>query len=872
MTRLPWWVRVLLLFYPRRFRERHERDLLEAYRDAHLGSGAFAWDLVKNGIAVRGDRIGKRAVLPAPTRPAFFETLWQDVRFGVRSLVNKPAFAALALLTLTLGIGANTAIFSVVNWVVLRPLPYQDSDALVRVWWRPGSFNQRIVARFQEAESFESLSAYTGWAFTLAGEGEPEELSGVQVTTNHFGVLGVEPALGRGFVPEDSEPGRSDVVILSYGLWQRRYGGDASVLGRRIELSGAGRTACTVVGVLAASHTPVNPELSWQVWVPLERAADLDNDESWFLSVVARLAPGVPLERATAEVKTLARQVKQDWYPRTAEDEIAHARVEGLLDTVVGQSVRAQLWLLLGAVGIVLLVVCSNVASLLLARGTDREREFAMRAALGAGRRRLFRQLMTEHLVLGLIGGMLGAVAAVAIVASLRAHLPNELPRTDGLSVDARVLAFAALLALTSALVFGFAPALRSTGRNVAGLLRAGGARVFRRQRLQRILVVGEIGASVVLVVLAGLLVKSFGNLSRVDPGFEPELVFVLGVYAPDARYPEPAQRRRFFRELMPRLATIPGVDAVGSIQMLPRGIGSWDFPYYPEGRIIGPGEAPPAANFRVVSPGYFRSMGIPLLKGRTLREQDRNDAPPVGVINERLADETWPGEDPVGKEIHIFSAEGPAFTVVGVVGDVRQHGLDTDALAEMYRPLEQWTLARNFVTLRTELASESLAKTSRDVVWSMDPNVPVVALGPMQDVVSRSVATTRFVTMLLAVFAGIALFLTAVGVYGVTSYIVSQRTYEIGLRMALGARRSNVLRRAVSQGMHPVVAGMALGLACALVASKWVERFLFEVRATDPATFAGVIVFFGAVALAACYLPACRASRVDPMAALRGE
>ena len=379
----------------------------------------------------------------------------------------------------------------------------------------PGSFNQRIVERLEEASSLEAVSAFAGWAFSLTGDGEPEEINGAQVTTNHFAVLGVEPHLGRVFAPAESEPGRSDVAVISHGLWQRRYGGGDEVLGRRIELSGAGRNAFTIIGVLPASHPAVDPGGRWEVWVPLERAADMAKDDSWVLSVVARLAPEVPLTRATAEVKALARRVKEDWYPRTSEEAIAQARVERLGDVVVGRGVRAQLWLLLGAVGIVLLVVCSNVANLLLARGTDRTREIAMRTALGARRWRLFRQLMTEHAVLGLLGGGLGTAGAVLAVSLLARQLPSELPRTEGLAVDARVVGVSLMVALLAALLFGLAPALRATGPDIAATLRSGGGGVGGRQHLQRLLVVGEIGASVVLVLLAGLLSRRGRCLRR---------------------------------------------------------------------------------------------------------------------------------------------------------------------------------------------------------------------------------------------------------------------------------------------------------------------------------------------------------------------
>jgi putative ABC transport system permease protein len=867
-------LRVLLYLYPKEFREAHGRELVEL--DEHMNRGILGsiWDLSKNAFRVRWDGAVDRArsrPLRERGRAASWEGLGSDVNGAIRFFRGHPGFPSVVLLTLALGIGANVAIFTVVNWVVLRPLPFPRPNEVVRVWWGPGSFNQRIVALFRErARSFSGLSAFSGWSFTLTGEGEPEQLSGAVVSPGHFSILGVTPLIGRTFAPEEDVPGRSDVCVLSAGLWKRRFGSERSVLGRRIQLAGAGRTECTVIGVVPEGATSLDPYGPRQAFLPLERAADLEKDESWFLSVVGRLKPGVSLEEANAEVAELARLVRAEMYPRTSEEEIEAARVATLRDAIVGGDLKSELFLLAAASGMVLLVACFNLSTLLLARYGDRERELAVRTALGAKRTTVVRQLLTESMVLGLGGGALATGLAAAAISWLATRLPPELPRAEGLAIEPGVLVFAFLLSVATALAFGVVPAVRASGRIASEQLRTATTTGAQdRHRLDRWLVGAEVASCLVLLAASGLLLEGFRNLVRIDPGFDVDRVFVAGVEAPESRYREESTRA-LFRELVDRIAAAPGVERVGSIHLLPFEPGNWDFPIYPQGRVIGAEETPPHANFRVVSPGYFPAMGIPLLEGRLLTPTDRNDSAPVGLVNASFARSNFPGESALGKQIHLFGPGGPAFTVVGVVGDIRQHGLAAESRPEMYRPLEQWGLGRNYLMIRTRGNPDSLAGTIRELVRSVDPDLPIVRLSSMRDVVSGSIATSRFVTLLLAAFAGLALALASVGVYGLAASIAASRRREIGIRVALGAGSRAVLSRVLFQGMAPVAAGLFVGLVGAGTASKLLRSLLPEVTVARPGLVAVVTVFLGLVALAACYIPARRASRVDPLSILR--
>jgi predicted permease len=873
------WIRSLLLLYPSVFRRAYEKELLDAYAEADLGGIGLTWDLIANAVRVRLDDL-KEPMRPVPETPRRFVIgdAWRaDLRSSWRALAKRPAFGFIVVLTLALGIGANVAIFAVTEWVVLRPLPFPRPDEVVRVWWRPESFNQRIVALFQErAISFSDLAAFSAWSFTLTGEGEPEELSGAVVSPNYFSVLGVDAVLGRTFAASEGNPGETDVCVLSEGLWKRRYGGDERIVGRRIELHGAGRSGCTVIGVVTDAESVIDPYGSKKAFLPLERASDLENDDSWFLSVVARLRPGVPLERASAEVAELSRFVREEWYPRTSEDAIRRAKVERLKDAMVGGESRGALYLVAAAAGVVLLVACFNLSALLLTRYADRERELALRSALGAGRPRVFRQLLAESAALGLAGGILGGAFAAVVVSWAATKLSAGLPRGEGLGAagpDTSVVLFALGITVLATLAFGLVPALRATRRlSSPTSLRAGGATDdLRRHRLGRLLAAAEVAASLVLLTAGAAVLDGFLRLVRVDPGFDAERVLVAGIQAPEASYSD-ERKRQLFRELREKLKAIPGVEDAGTIHLLPFEPGNWDFPLYPGGRVIGPTETPPRANFRVISPGYFGAMGVPVLEGRDLSEADRSDSASVGLVNEKLARRLWPDESALGKELHIFSPSGPAFTVVGVVGDVHQHGLAIEPSAEMYRPLEQWPLGRNYVMVRAAGDPESLVAAVREAIWSVDGNVPIVRLSPMTEVISGSIAAARLTAALVSAFAALALALAAIGVYGVASSVVASRVREIGIRMALGASGRGVLGRALAQGMLPVAPGVLAGAVLALLASGTLEALVAHAIAPRPLALVSIALFLAAVALAACYVPARRASRVDPITTLRQE
>jgi predicted permease len=843
----------------------------------HLDVGLLgaSWDLLQNAVRVRlEDAIDSRPSPPRTRRErpsGFLDALGRDLKDSIRFLRSRPLFTAVFVTTLGLGIGANTAIFSVVNWVVLRPLAFSEPDRVVRVWWRPDSFNQRILAFFQDrAVSFSGLSGYSGWGFTLVGEGEPEELSGAVVSTNLFSVLGVRPLLGRGFAPDEGEPGRTEVCVLSEGLWRRRFGADRGVLGRRIRLAGAGRTSCTVVGVVADAEATLDAFGPRQAFLPLERAMDLEKDESWFLSVVARLKPGVSLEAANTEVQALSGVVRETMYPRTSAEDVLAARVERLQDAIVGAELRGQLLLLAVAVGLVLLSACFNLAALLLARYGEREREIAVRVALGARRGRVLRQLLAESTVLGLAGGFVGAGLAALASRSLAILLPPELPRTEGLAADGNVLLFALSVSVVASVAFGLLPALRASAKAGTLGLRGAISEGPARQRLHRGLVAFEIASCLVLLTAAGLVLESFLRLSRTDPGFDADNVLVAAISAPDGAYPDPAQQRQLHRALHESLASIPGVEEVGSIHILPLDSSNWDFPLFPEGSVLGSNETPPRANFRVVSPGYFRAMGIPLLEGRELTDADSGESPPVGIVNRSFARAIFPGENAVGKEIRLFRPDGQSFEIAGVVGDVRQHGLALEPRPEIYRPFDQWSLGRSEIVLRASVDPASIAPAVRRAVAAVDPNLPIVRLSPLSAIVAGSLATSRFVALLLVAFSALALVAAAVGVYGVASAIASSRRREIGIRMALGSTSSSVLRRTLLSGMAPVLPGVLAGLVGARAVSQVLLAVVPNLRPSSLAALLLSASFLSGVALLACYLPARKSSRVDPMAILR--
>jgi putative ABC transport system permease protein len=809
------------------------------------------------------------------------DSLLQNIRFAVRSLRKSPALTASVVLTLALCIGATTAIFSVVYAVLFRPLPFREAGQIqiVRTTWKDltSSFSAGNWADVnRQQRSFQYFVPGHSESFNLAGAEAPENVDGARVGADYFAMLGVQPALGRTFLAEEDAPGRGDVVVLSDALWRRRFGADPGVIGRELRLDGRPHR---VVGVMPASmdYAVFGEEL----WLPTAFSTErLAMHDEHYLAVLGRLKPGVTVSQAEAELRSLAQWLRTT-YPKENRDR--GLVMAPFMEELVGDY-RPRLFVLLGAVGFVLLIACANIANLLLARGTARSRETAIRAAIGAGRGHLIRQALTESLVLAVSGGLLGLLVGYWGVSLLAAFGPEDVPRLAQARLDGPAVAFAVGLTLLSGLVFGLAPAIRMAGRLPHEALKEGGrsgSRAGSRDRLRNVLVVGEIAVALVLLTGAGLLIRSAIALNQVDPGFDPQGVVAGRVSLPEVAYQTPEQVTRTFQRIEERIAAVPGAAGGALVSTAPlEGGGSNGL--VPEGRPLDISSAI-NSQMRLVTPGYFATMKIRLLRGRTFTADDRRGAPLVMVINETLAREAFPGEDAVGKRIACCEP-GPGGSpnwkeVVGVVGDVRAQGLDQAPEPEFYLPMVQapaaawtWTNRTMTVAVRAQGDPISLMTPLRQSVAEVDPAVPLYNLGTMQGRLVDSLAQSRFSTMLLTVFGAIALLLAAIGVYGVISYGVAQRTQEIGIRMALGARHGDVLAMVVRHGAMLAAVGMVVGLVGALALSGLLSTLLFRVSPTDPPTFAGGIVVLMAVAVLAAALPARRAARTDPMVALRSE
>ena len=817
-------------------------------------------------------------------------TFWQDLRYGARMLRRNPGFAAVAILTLAIGIGANVVIFSIVNGVLLKPLPFPDSGRVVTIWETDANRNiTRGTASAPEYldwrdmnHVFQDLSASRAVYFTLTGNGEPEQVWGFEVTGNFFRMLRVSPILGRDFTSEDEQPGHDQVIILGYGLWQRHYGGDPSIIGKSIVVD---EKPFTVIGVLPRTFSLYGTVPEFEMWKPFAFNRTQLDRENHELIIFGRLRDGVTIPQANAEMVTIQERLKKQ-YPGI--DQKNGIRVVGFHEELVS-TLRPGLLLLLAAVAFVLLIACANVANLMLARAAVREREIAIRTSMGAGRRRILRQLLTESALLSLVGAAFGIFAAYGGLHILRAVVPSggrgQVPHPEWITIDGTVLGFTILIALFAGILFGLAPAIQISRSRLYESLKEGsrGSTGGRRSQLARsVLVVSEVAFSLMLLVGAGLLVRSFVLMMSEPLGFDPENLLTMQIFLPEAHYPQPANLLNFYQAAVDRAAALPGVKSASVVNFLP--LTGWtgfcDFDI--TGRATPPSGEHFTAQYRTSDWRYLRTMGIPVEEGRDFASSDGPDSQGVALINEALAHRYWPNEDPIGQQIHlIFPAQlrpwdaiphqGPV-TIVGVVGDTRDWAWSEPKIAQLYLPETQNPSRIMRLVVRSGGDPAQLTSAVRHAVETVDPNQPVTDVKTMDEYLEAALARRRLNMTLLAFFAVVAALLAAIGIYGVMGYAVTQRSHEIGIRMALGAEPGDVLRMIVGDGMKLTGVGLSLGLLGSLLVMKYLESQLYGIKARDPLTFVGVAAGLALVALAACYFPARRATKVDPLVALRYE
>jgi putative ABC transport system permease protein len=810
-------------------------------------------------------------------------TLIPDLRYGLRMLFRNPGFTAVAVLTMALGVGANSAIFSVVDAVLLRPLPYPQPSHLVKVW---GNFagiglpNNRMwfsAPEFKDLETlnrcFTAVAAIDSASANLDVGGTPQRIEGAVVSPSLFSILGAKAALGRTFLPEEGQPGHDKEVLLSYGLWRRGFGGDPGVVGKRLRINGE---SYDVVGVMPAGFQ--YPEDA-EIWAPLSfQSSDLTpaSRGNHGLEVLARIKPALTLQQARDDMKVVAKTIenqnKNYPYARFQFD----LTIAPLLDEIVSD-IHTALWILTGAVALVLLIACANIANLLLVRASAREREMAVRLALGAGRGRLISQLLTESLLLSLMGGVAGLLVAHWGLRALIALTASIYPRVASAGLSGIVLLFTILISLGTGVLFGLAPALQTSGEVRHEALKNGDRTTTAgtiSQRLRHALIVAEVALSLILLNGAGLLVKSFLRLQQVDGGFRPDHVLTMRISLPEVKYSKPEQIRAFYRDVLERVSSLPGVQEAGAINLLPLSGLNASGTATMDTHAVPPSEATPEVDVRVVTPGAFQALGVTLVSGRYLDERDTDQAPPVAVVDETLAKTYWPHEDAVGKRLHMgdLKSKLPWITVVGVVGHVRYRTLETPSRAEVYWPEAQNPDPAMSLAIRTIADPLHLATAVQKEVAAVDPEQPVYRVRTMDEIVEGSMARRRLSLLLLSIFAVSALMLAAVGIYGIMAYWVSQRSNEMGLRMALGAGRKDVLALVFRQSAALAGLGVGAGLIGSVFLTDLIASLLFDVKPIDPLTYLGVAVLLGCVALFASFLPARRATKVDPMVALRYE
>jgi predicted permease len=792
----------------------------------------------------------------------------QDIRFALRTIRRTPVFALVAVLTLALGIGTNAAVFSAVRAVLLKPLPFGNPDRLVAISLpKQQSFSKARLEEIRRRQrTLEEIAAYSRWGASLTGSGKPSLLRGAAGTADLFKVLEVSPILGRAFLPGEDRQGNDAVVVISHALWASRFGGDSSLVGQSLTFDGRQRT---VVGVTAAGFDfPVSRA---EFWLPTVVDSTANDYGAGYLLLVGRLRAGVTPQRAQEDIRRVVATMRADNIGGFSADEEAGITVAPLRDILVG-NVRRMLALLLVAAAFILSIACVNVANLLLVRAASRRREFAVRTAIGAGRSRLVRQLLTESLVLSLVSAVVGVASAHGFARVIGGLLPAELIGSDRVVVDGEVLVFAVSLSMAVGVAFGLVPALRVAGDDLLLALRSGHGAVFGgSRRMMSGLVVGEFALASVLAIGAALTVQSFWHLRAEDPGFRSSGVLELRVEPPGATYGTPDRQRVFLASVIARLRAIPGVNAVGAIHLLPLGGSNWSPELVIEGRPRSKDEKLPEVDWRVVTPGYFQTMAITLRRGRLFSDNDRGDAPSVTLINEALAKRDFAGEDPLGRRVRtFFEGKGNWTTIVGVVGSTKDQSLAGPARPQMYRPFEQNPMTGMVLLARTSLPPLTVAPAARDAVWSVDPNVPIDEVQTLDAVVASSIGQPRTMALLLGAFGLLGLLLGAIGIYGVTSYVVSRRTAELGLRMALGAQRVDVVRLVVLDATRLAAGGIALGLLLALGLSRLLRAQLYGVQPTDPWTFAVVAGGLLAVGIVAASAPARRAAGIDPVMALR--
>lgn len=808
--------------------------------------------------------------------------LVQDLRYGIRGLLKTPGFTAIAALTLALGIGANSAIFSFVDGVLLKPLPYPEADRIMRVLEKPpgGGRNGISALTFldwqHENTVFESLAAYTGGSVTLSGIEEPLLVRGSRVSASYFDVFGVAPALGRTFAADEDRPGKERVVVLSHRLWASQFGADAGIIGRTLTLDGA---PYTVIGVMPEGGA-FDRDYS-QMWRPLAfTPRERTRDYHWMGSV-GRLKPGVTIEQARAQMDAIGARISRD-YPDSNKD--WGVTIDPYADVIVDNQLRRSLHVLLGAVGMLLLIGCANLANLTLTRGTAREREVALRAALGAGRARLVRQFLTENVLLALVGGVLGLLLGYGMIFGLKLALPPfMLPRDAGVTMDARVLGFTLALSMLTGVLFGLAPALQATRPDLVSAMREGGRGSTAdagRRRVRGALVVIEVALAFVLLVGSGLLLRSFFTMMSVQTGFDATNVITLRLPMTADRFASTEQLTGYLRQLRARVDTLPGVRESAMTSALPLRGWSDGMPFLVSGRAVVDRANRRAAGFKQVSESYFHTLGMTLLKGRAFSDRDLRGAPPVMVINQTMATRYFAGENPIGQHILVqeivpgqpaLGDEIP-WEVVGVVADEKTGRLDGDASPGMYVPIEQSPTTNANLVVRAQVEPATLQRTIGQAIREVNKDQSIADMLTLEQIKGESAASSRLRTLLLAMFAGLAVLLSALGIYGVLSYTVAQRTHEIGIRSALGATSGTLLRLVLGGGMKLTLAGLVLGLAGSLALTQVLSSLLFGVSARDPLTMIGAAALLAFVAFLACYVPARRAAKLDPLTALRGD